>query len=255
MAGSEASRGGGVQSLGRALDVLETMQQRGGELALIEISGATGLPMPTIHRLVRTLVDRGYLRQLPDKRYALGTRLIPLGNAAQQVFGVQAAPQLTRIVDQLGETANLATLDGDMLVYVGQVPSPHAMRMFTELGRHVHAHCRAAGKVLLAELADDEVRNILRRAGMPARTPQTVTDPDELLRQVQRIRETGYAFEQGEMEIGVECVAVPIPSATMRLALSISAPTARMDEVVRERAVRVLRAAATSIASTLDASA
>ena len=87
---AQQSRPGGVQSVGRALDILELIDQAGGEMALVEVSAASGLPMPTIHRLVRTLVDRNYLRQLPDRRYALGSRLIPLGNSALDAFGTPA---------------------------------------------------------------------------------------------------------------------------------------------------------------------
>lgn len=244
-------KSGGVQSVGRALEILELIGASGGSMALVELAGASGLPMPTIHRLVRTLVARSYLRQLPNRRYALGARLIPLGSTALEVFGAGAAPHLRSVVEALGETVSLATLDGDMLVYVGQVPSPHAMRMFTELGRHVHPHCRAGGKVLLAGLPDAEVRELLSRTGMPARTPHTITDPDVFIEQLEEIRAAGRAVEIEEMEIGVQCVAVPVPSDQVRLALSMSAPSARMGPEIRERAVELMRRAAIAVAADL----
>lgn len=244
-------KSGGVQSVGRALEILELIGASGGSMALVELAEASGLPMPTIHRLVRTLVGRSYLRQLPNRRYALGARLIPLGSTALEVFGAGAAPHLRSVVDALGETVSLATLDGDMLVYVGQVPSPHSMRMFTELGRHVHPHCRAGGKVLLAGMGDEEVRELLSRIGMPARTPNTITDPDALIEQLAQVRDTGSAFEVEEMEIGVQCVAVPVPSDEVRLALSMSAPSARMSPEVSERAVELMRETAIAVAKDL----
>lgn len=245
------AKAGGVQSVGRALEILELVSAAGGSMALVEISEASGLPAPTIHRLVRTLVARSYLRQLPDRRYALGARLIPLGNTALEVFGAGSSPHLRKVVDALGETVSLATLDGDMLVYVGQVPSPHAMRMFTELGRHVHPHCRAGGKALLAGLLDAEVRELLRRTGMPARTPNTITDPDQLVSQLHEVREQGYAVEVEEMEVGVQCLAVPVPSDEVRLALSMSAPSARMTDQVRAKAFELMREAAVAVAKDL----
>lgn len=244
------SKPGGVQSVNRALEIMELVEA-GGDVALVELSNASGLPMPTIHRLVRTLVGRSYLRQLPNRRYALGARLIPMGNSAREVFGAGAAPHLARAVEQLGETVNLATLDGDMVVYVGQVPSPHAMRMFTELGRHVHPHCRAAGKALLASLPDPQVRELLGRTGMPQRTERTITDPDVFLEQLARVRETGEAVEVEEMEVGVHCVAVPVPATGVRLAVSMSAPSARMSQEVQDRAIPVLREAAAAVAGDL----
>lgn len=248
---TQQARPGGVQSVGRALDLLELIDQSGGEMALVEMSAASGLPMPTIHRIVRTLVDRNYLRQLPDRRYALGSRLIPLGNAARGVFGSQSGATLAGVVRRIGETANLAALDGDMLVYVGQAPSPHAMRMFTELGQHVHPHCRAAGKALLAQLGDDEVRGILGRVGMPALTPATITDPERFIDELGRVRAEGVAHEMGELEDGVVCLAAPVPGGITRLAVSISGPAARMTDELRERAVPVLREAAEGLAAEL----
>ena len=243
---------GGVQSVTRALDILEAIDGAGGELALIDIAAASGLPTPTIHRLVRTLVDRGYLRQLPDRRYALGSRLIPLGSTALTAFGSRSAPELRRLVSELGETANLATLDGDQVVYVGQVPSPHAMRMFTDLGRHVPAHCRATGKALLSQLPDEQIRTILRRTGMPAFTPCTITSPDELLTQLATVRERGWAVDEGELEEGVVCLAVPVPSSIASLAVSISGPAVRVDERVRARSVPLLTQVAADLAAQLD---
>lgn len=243
---------GGVQSVTRALDILEAIDAAGGELALIDIAAASGLPTPTIHRLVRTLVDRGYLRQLPDRRYALGSRLIPLGSTALTAFGSRSTPELRRLVSELGETANLATLDGDQVVYVGQVPSPHAMRMFTDLGRHVPAHCRATGKALLSQLPDEQVRTILRRTGMPAFTPRTITSPEELLAQLGTVRERGWAADEGELEEGVVCLAVPVPSPTALLAVSLSGPAVRVDERVRARAVPLLTQVAADLAAQLD---
>ncbi|MBO1767338.1 MULTISPECIES: IclR family transcriptional regulator [Allobranchiibius] len=249
---ADGGRSGGVQSVGRALDILEAIDAAGGEMALVEMSNVSGLPMPTIHRIVRTLADRGYLRQLPDRRYALGSRLIPLGATALIAFGSRSAPELSRIVQEFGETANLATLDSDQLVYVGQVPSPRALRMFTDLGRHVPPHCRAAGKALLAQLPDEEVLAILGRAGMPAMTDKTITDPDVMLTELARIRKNGYATEDGEMELGVTCIAVAVPSATALMSVSMSAPSSRITGAVRKRAIPFLQDVAARLASDLD---
>lgn len=241
-----------MQSVGRALEILEVIDGAGGEMALVEMGNVCGLPMPTIHRIVRTLADRGYLRQLPDRRYALGSRLIPLGATALVAFGSRSAPELARIVREFGETANLATLDSDQLVYVGQVLSPRAMRMFTDIGRRVLPHCRAAGKAMLAQLPDAEVLTILGRTGMPAMTETTITDPDAMLTELARIRKVGFAVEEGEMELGVTCVAVAIPSRTALMSISMSSPAARMGSDVRKRAVPFLQEVAAQLGHDLD---
>jgi IclR family transcriptional regulator, acetate operon repressor len=234
----------GVQSVERAFELLEVLAPADGELGISELSATSGLPLPTIHRLVRTLVGGGYVRQLPNRKYALGSRLIRIGEVASGQLGVWARPLLHRLVDELGESANVAMLDGDRAVYVGQVPSRHSMRMFTEVGRRVALHCTGVGKALLSQLPDREVRDILARAGMPALTPNTLTEADELVGQLGQIRRRGYAIDEGEQEIGVRCVAVPVTEGSTRLAVSVSGPVPRMTAELIGRAVPMLQAAA-----------
>jgi IclR family acetate operon transcriptional repressor len=219
----------GVQSLDRALQLLELMADAGGALRLAELEAATGLPLPTIHRLVRALVHNGYVRQEPSRRYALGPQLIRLGETAGRALGSWAGRQhLAELVAQIGETANMAVLEGDAVVYVAQVPSVHAMRMFTEVGRRVPVHCTGVGKALLSQLPDDQVLALLRRTGTPARTARTITDPQVMLAELAEIREQGFAVDNGEQEIGVRCVAVPVKGAPTRAAISVSGPSGRI---------------------------
>lgn len=218
----------GVQSLDRAFALLEALADAGGSARLSELAAVTGLPLPTIHRLVRALVGNGYLRQEPSRRYALGPRLIPLGDRAARMLGSWAVPHLAELVAQIGETANMAMLEGDLAVYVAQVPSAHSMRMFTEVGRRVSAHSTGVGKALLSQLPDDEVRELLRRTGMPARTARTITSPDALLADLAQVRVRGYAMDDAEYEPGVCCAAVPVPDAPARVAISVSGPSSRL---------------------------
>lgn len=211
-----AGASGGVQSLERAFDLLERMADAGGEVGLSELAGSSGLPLPTIHRLMRTLVACGYVRQQPNRRYALGPRLIRLGESSSRLLGTWARPFLARLVEETGETANMALLDGDEIVYVAQVPSRHAVRMFTEVGRRVLPHTTGVGKALLAGHPPEEVRALLARTGMPAATDKTITDPDVFLEELAEVRRLGYAVDDNEQEIGVRCFAVPVPDSPPR---------------------------------------
>lgn len=217
-----------VRSLERAFELLEHLADGGGELALSELTERSGLPMPTIYRLLQTLAAQGYVRQQPSKRYALGPRLIRLGDGASRLLGTWARPILARLVDQVGETANMAILEADEVVYVAQVPSRHSMRMFTEVGRRVQPHCTGVGKALLAQLPPDQARAILGRTNLVAHTPRTLTDLDSLLAAMVVIREQGYALDDEEQELGVRCVAVPIPGSPTPTAISVSGPSGRM---------------------------
>ncbi|MFC4031041.1 IclR family transcriptional regulator [Streptomyces polygonati] len=246
-----ADRAGGVQSLERAFDLLERMADAGGEVGLSELSATSGLPLPTIHRLMRTLLDCGYVRQQPNRRYALGPRLIRLGESASRLLGSWARPYLAELVEATGETANMALLDGDEAVYVAQVPSRHSMRMFTEVGRRVLPHSAGVGKALLSELPPEEVRALLARTGMPAATDRTITEPDAFLAELERIRAIGHAVDDNEQELGVRCLAVTVPGSPTAAAISISGPAGRVTDAATEKIVPVLHAVAHRLALAL----
>jgi IclR family acetate operon transcriptional repressor len=244
-------RGGGVQSVERAFELLETMAAAGGMVGLSKLSQESGLALPTIHRLVRTLVDLGYARQEPSRQYSLGPRLIRLGESASHLLGTWSRPYLTRLVDAVGESANLAMLDGDQVVYVAQVQSRQSMRMFTEVGRRVHPHCTAVGKAMLADRPAADVRALLDRTGMPAHTEHTITESGRFAEELERVRGQGYAMDDGEQEIGVRCVAVRVIGSPNPLAISVSGPAPRMTPSVVETAVPLLRQAAEDLACEL----
>jgi len=247
-------RDGGVQAVHRALDVLEVVAARGGHLTIGEIAAAASVPLPTAHRLLRTLVDRGYMRQMPNRRYALGFRLVPLGATASSMVGADTEGVLAGLVDALGETANLAVLSGSHAEYVAQVPSRHTMRMFTEVGRQVDLHCTGVGKALLAQLDDERVRGIVRRVGLRGQTEHTLTTEAALLAALREVRERGYALDEQEQELGVRCVAVPVgPEPLSWMAVSVSGPVTRMTDDLVARAVPLLHEAGRSLAGRMHA--
>lgn len=239
---------GGVQSVERVFELLELITDSGDDVTLSALSASTDLPLPTIHRLLRTLVVLGYARQLSNRRYALGPRLIRLGDGANKQFGALARPQLQSLVDRLGESANMAVLNSDMIVYIAQVPSLHSMRMFTEVGRRAHLHDTGAGKAILAELPEERVRAIAARTGLPTPTEHSIGNVDDLLAEITRIKARGYSVDDGEQEIGVRCYAMAIPDAPTPMAISVSGPVARVDDSFAERAIPLLREAVASIA-------
>ncbi|MBW1600606.1 IclR family transcriptional regulator [Streptomyces sp. JJ66] len=252
---SAPAASGGVQSLERAFDLLERMADAGGEVGLSELSGTSGLPLPTIHRLMRTLVACGYVRQQPNRRYALGPRLIRLGESASRLLGTWARPYLARLVEETGETANMALLDGDEAVYVAQVPSRHSMRMFTEVGRRVLPHSTGVGKALLAGHDPQEVRALLARTGMPAATERTIVTPEGFLQALELTRERGFALDDNEQEVGVRCIAVPVPDSPTAAAISISGPAGRVTDAATDKIVPLLQEVARELSAALATTA
>ncbi|TDD03575.1 IclR family transcriptional regulator [Nonomuraea deserti] len=231
-----------VQSVERALDVLEALAEHGGEAGLSEIAARTGLPYGTIHRLLQTLLARGYVRQESDRRYALGGGLVRLGGIAESMVAVWAQPYLAKMVELSGETANLAVLEGDFIVYVAQAPSPRRLRMFAEVGRRVLPHSTAVGKVLLAGRPASEAVAVFERTGMPRRTPNTITDLTAMLAELERVRSCGYAMDLGEEELGVHCLAVPVwDGDRVVAAMSVSGPAERIDGLDRDELAEGMR--------------
>lgn len=217
-----------MQSVDRALDVLEALAREGKPLGVGELSGLTGLPQGTAHRLLQGLHQRGYVRRDASRKYSLGTAAVRLADAAQRSLARSARPYLAELVSLSGETANLAVREGDGVVYIAQVSSPHTLRMFAEVGRHVPPHSTAVGKVLLAAMPRAEALAVLRRTGLPASTRSTITDIDDFEAELDRVADQGWAADDEEQETGVRCVAVPAggPGRTLA-AMSLSGPAER----------------------------
>ncbi|MCF8569417.1 IclR family transcriptional regulator [Gordonia sp. HY002] len=246
-----AEKSSGVQSVERAFELMELIGRAGGECSLTELSAESPLPPPTIHRLLRTLVGIGYVRQLPNRRYALGPRLIRLGEVANRQLGAVAGPVLQSLVDELSETASLAVLDGDMVIYTGQVPSLHTMRTNNEIGKRVGLHTSGVGKAVLAELDDARILKLVTQSGLPAPTQHSASTLSTVFANVERVRADGYAIDDQELEVGVRCVAMAVPGAPTPMAIGISGPSARVNKDLIAKAVAALEKATGVISEAL----
>lgn len=242
----------GVQSVDRALDILEVLSGAGTPLGVTEIAVATGLPQGTAHRILRSLHHRGYVRHEVGRKYALGAASFRLGDAAQRSIGVRARPYLAQLVVMTGETANLAALEGDHVVYISQVPSPHMLRMFAEVGRRVLPHSTAVGKAILASRSPAYVTALLRRTGLPRRSERTITTIEGFLDELAWVRERGYAVDDGEEDLSIRCLAVPVTDGrNVVAAMSVSGPAERFAGVRDQGLADRMRAVAADFAAEL----
>lgn len=237
----------GVQSVDRALDILEVLAAHPGTLGVTEVAREVGLAQGTAHRLLAALVQRGWVRQDAGRRYGVGPAAMRLGDASYRELGALAGPALRAAVQETGETANLAVLEGRQMVYVAQSPSPHTLRIFAEVGRRVPLHSTAVGKVALAGLDRDGVRGLLAGLTLEARTPRTITDPVALEGELDRVAAQGWAVDDEEQELGVRCVAVPVRLHGLSVALSVSGPTERMTMARAREVLPGLRAIAAGL--------
>lgn len=236
-----------VRSVQRALAVLEALARRDEAATLTSIADELGLAVPTTFRIMRTLVAEGYAQQVASRRYSLGPGIARLGDCRAHWLETWAQPALAEVVDDLHETANLAVLDGDMMVYVAQVPSSYGMRMFTEVGQRVHAHCSGVGKAILATLSDAQIRALLRRTGMPRSTPASLVTERAFFEEIARIRLRGYAIDDGEQEVGVRCLATAVRGWPAPMAISVSGPSTRVPIAATTGYAEVLDRAATRL--------
>ena len=232
-----------VQSLDRALDVLEALADAEGDISLSQLSENIGLPLGTVHRLLGSLVARGYAAQDRETRlYGPGPRLLEVAARAagnrRFDLGRIARPALQRLTEATDETSNLVILHNDEGVYSEQVTSPRLVRMFTEVGQRVPLYCTGSGKAILSALSPDLLEAYLAHTTLQGFTPRTITSAEQLRAELEIARQQGFALDDEERELGVCCVAAPIFDrfGHCLAALSISGPTARMS-IERARAL------------------
>lgn len=223
-----------IQSVDRALFLLETIAEAGGEATLTELATRTGINISTCHHLLATLIKRGFAAKVPGRRlYALGAHILYLGHACLQVdLPRRAQPYLEAVNRATGETVHLAGLQGDAVVTLAVREARHAVRVDTgKIGKLEAPHATAVGKAILAWLPEDEIRRILAD-GMKRFTEKTVTDFTEFLEALRIVRRNGYALDSEEFLPGVICVGAAIRDQAGAVigAISASTPSMRASE-------------------------
>jgi DNA-binding IclR family transcriptional regulator len=235
----------GLSSVRNAARLLKVFRSREKELGVSELARRLGLGKSSVHRMLGTLAGEGLIEQNPETgNYRLGIVMFELGEAVRVHLDLHTAvgPVLASLREQTRETCQVGVLDGYEVVYVDRLESPQTLRLFTETGRRVPAHCTSSGKVLLAHLAAGPRDRLLHAMPLPALTPRTIIDPAELEAELARVRRRGWAEAVDEREFGVTSIAVPIQDRRGQVvaALSIGAPTARLSGVARKRLAPVL---------------
>lgn len=244
-AGDAAPRRGGeaVKSAYRTVELLETLADAPGSLTLAELQRLLGVPKSSLHGLLRTLVATGWVEE--DERggrYGVGLRALRVGVACldRDIMVRAAGPLLAVLQRQLDETMHLARLDGSDVVYLASRESQHHLRVVSRIGRRLPAHATALGKALLAARDAADVDALLPPT-LPALTPDTVTDRQQLHAELAEIRLRGWAYEAGQNTPGLGCFAVAVPSSHPACyAVSCSVPLARLTGERRQAIVAAL---------------
>jgi len=250
-----------VQSLVRALSLLNRIAEAPDEgVTLTELAQQVGLPSSTAHRLLITLEQERYVRFNNDGRlWSIGVQAFVTGCAFTKNRGLAriARPHLRRLMEETGETVNLAVEDEGEAVYLAQVECSQMMRAFARPGSRVPMHCSAVGKAIFSAASDKALAKILHQRGMPRLTVKTITSTAGLRTALQEARALGYAVDDEEHAVGLRCIAAPVYDETgdVVAAVSVSGPVVRISEERVSQLGQMMIASARAISADMGAPA
>ncbi|MDX8347448.1 IclR family transcriptional regulator [Cognatiyoonia sp. IB215446] len=243
----------GDGTVGKALEVLDQVAAFGRPVKFSELLAGSAFPKPTLYRFVQTLTNQQMLSYDPERQtYAPGVRLVRLAHAAweQSTLAPLARPHIDALSRAVGETVHLAQLDHAQVLYIDKRNAGNPVQMYSQAGKVGPAYCTGVGKVMLAFSDASLVDTIIEQQSFHVFTPHTLSTPDALRDELQKIKANGYGFDREEHEPGIICVAVPILTESGRVlgALSVTSTTSRTNLAGLEGYVPILQDTAEKIA-------
>lgn len=236
-------RGGSIQSVARALTILELFSLQRPALTAVEVGELTGLNRATAYRFCQTLLALGYLEDIGNRRFTPGLRTISLAQTALAIRSLPevATPRLAKLQQETGEAVNMAVLDDTEVVYLVRLLANHLITLRLAVGSRLPAYATSLGRAILAFLPEDEAKDILRRTSLVALTPHTKVTTKELLAELKTIRAQGYALNNQELSVGLRGIAAPVLDGNGRpiAAINISLPHSLGADVERELVSKV----------------
>ena len=239
-----------LQTIQKAGELLALYDREHADWGVREVAVKLKMAKSSTHDLMASLAQLGFLNKTENNRYRLGWRLVTLSETLLATTELlrEARPVMEELAAQYQETIHLAVLDDTQAVYVDKLEGKQAVRVeLTTLGARLYAHCSALGKVLLAYCSEAEVKRIIRTAGLPRFTPNTITDEEELTQVLAKIRKQGYAYDLEEILPDLCCVGAPIYNHTGQViaAISMSLPAYRFRRSQTEYRDAIVRTAKT----------
>ncbi|AJY75915.1 hypothetical protein VN24_16865 [Paenibacillus beijingensis] len=238
-----------VKSADRVLDIFELLAQEKSPMSLMDVARKLDVPTSSLYKLLQNLLRRGYVTtSANEKLFSLGPKLFETCSAYSH--NISLTEEFQRISEgiaaEINESVYLSILDGKQVLYIAEKQSAHPIRFVSHMGMRLPAHSTAMGKVQLSTMSDSELKNLYSDHELGALTSRTITKMDELLREVNVIRNDGVGFSYGEAVDGVQCAAAPIFNAEGRsiAAISVSIPTVRVTPTLWEQTVDAVKRAA-----------
>ena len=243
-----------MKTINKALDILEIFLTQKGEMTLKELARVTSLNAATAHRIVTTLVKRGYLIQKSKRgKYCVGAKSLGLCNGELEIGAIRntALPFLKELNKATEEAVNLAVLGTNAVITIGHVMTNqnYRLQMLTPPGTKNPLHCTGLGKALLSGMSESEVKKLFKGKGLERHTKYTITSVDGLCKELQKIRKSGISEDREEVELGARCVAAPVKDYTGKTvaAISVAAPAVRLSDENLERTKKLVKSCALNI--------
>ncbi len=245
-----------IQSVDRALKILDLFHEYETELKITDISERLMLHKSTVHSLLKTLQVHQYIDQNSENgKYRLGMKLFERGNLVIHGLDIRelAKPHLHTLSKETLQTVHLVVLDGKEGVYIDKVEGATSSALYSRIGRRIPIHCSSVGKALVAFKTNEEIEKILDGYEFDFRTEYTITNKEDFLKELESVRHTGYSRDNQENEPGVNCVAIPVRNYTGEViaAVSISSPAMRFNDEQMALHIDVLKREASKLSKKL----
>ena len=201
-----------ILSVAKAMELLQVLSQAGRPLSLAELTERCGYPKSTVFGLLTTMRAYDIITQTPGGKYALGLRLFEYGRQVERTWDISlvARPYMEHLSQRTGASVMLSICEGGSVITLDQVQARDKLRIVSDVGARPPIYCTSQGKVFLAQMARTDAEKLLRRQKMTQFTPHTITELPELMQEIERCRENGYAIENGEYKIGLRSISAPV---------------------------------------------
>ena len=230
--------------LEKGLNLLEELAQSAEGMTAVELANSIGVHKTSVYRYLNTLLQADYIRSDGNSRYYLGNKILELGSQMLRRMPLRetAHPFLVKLSADTQKTVHLCVLDGHDVVYIDKVESQRTLPILSRIGSRAPAYCTGVGKALLSSLSTDQLVSLLRETTLTRRTPNTITDPLQLLKELKTTTECGYATDDGEHEEGIKCFATLIKGYGGDVVGAISLTGLKRDFDEPEEAKRMISA-------------
>jgi len=245
----------GVKTIDKMVAIFDCFTEENPVLSLAELASRLKIPKPSLYRHMTALEHHGLLYRDNEKQWSLGYRLFIWGTLVPEITTIRFITKqfLQDLVTATNESAILTIYNNHEVICVDKFESSHSVRMTLTVGSQRKPHAGASSKVLMAYLPDDEIQDIIKQKGLPKLSTNTITDPQELIAELARIRENGYAFSKEETDVGAWGVAAPIFNSMGKITagIGIAGPTSRFSDELHEKYVVLCRKASMEITAIL----